>query len=271
MKLAISNIAWQPSENDAILEILKKLGVTGLEVAPSLLFNSPLAASPDDIQRVRGYWNENGVQIVAMQALLFGKPELQIFTDEATRRATLDYLSGVIMLAGKLGGGPLVFGSPKNRRVGTLSLEEVWQIAVPFFRTLGEVAQKHQQVFCIEANAPQYDCDFVTNTEEALALLRAIDHPGVAFNLDAGVMTLNGENYADSIEKALPYLRHFHISEPFLSKISQQHTDHNKIARTLRKWSYEHWISIEMRSGQADSNPRVVEECLKVAADIYLS
>ena len=42
MKLAVSNIAWSVAEQDAILAALPELGVTGVEIAPTVLWMPPL-------------------------------------------------------------------------------------------------------------------------------------------------------------------------------------------------------------------------------------
>ena len=38
MKLSISNIAWEPSEDKEVFELIKKYGFEGIELAPPKLF-----------------------------------------------------------------------------------------------------------------------------------------------------------------------------------------------------------------------------------------
>ena len=68
-------------------------------------------ARPED-RRLAGILYDRGVSVVALQALLFGRPDLVLFESPERRSATLDYLEGVLRLASWLGAGPLVFGSP---------------------------------------------------------------------------------------------------------------------------------------------------------------
>lgn len=271
MKLAISNIAWTPEENERVIEVIRNHGIKGIEVAPTLLFEKPAEVGSEKAARVRDFWKDKGVSLVAMQALLFGHPELVIFKDEESRDLTAAYLEKIISLAGHLGVKALVFGSPANRRIDGLPAHKVREISRTFFHKLATVAMQHNTTFCIEPNASAYGCDFVTNTTEAVELVRDVDHPGFKVHLDAGVMTLNGESYKSALEKALPFLGHFHISEPHLQNITENVTDHARLGGALRQLGYDGWVSIEMKSGLGDDNVGVIDACLEFTRRTYLS
>jgi len=271
MKLAISSIAWRPEESDAVRELLVGLAIRGVEVAPPQFFSDPANADLDEVKRVRRTWNDCGVQIIAQQALLFGHPELTLFGTAEKRQETADYLREILRLGGELGAGPHVFGSPRNRARGDLSPAQAMAIAVPFFQELAVAADSFGTTLCIEPNAPAYGCDFITDTPEALELVRQVDHPGFGFHLDAGVLTMNGESYEEALDVALPYLRHVHISEPFLAPIIGKQTDHNRLASALQARGYSGWVSIEMKRPESDTPLATLRECLEFAAGIYLS
>jgi sugar phosphate isomerase/epimerase len=271
MKLAISNIAWLPEENDRVLDVIQHHGIDGIEVAPTLLFDDPADASTDESASVRDFYNRKGLAIIAMQALLFGHPELCIFESETSREKTISYLEKIIGIAGQLGVAAMVFGSPKNRQTRGVSSGKIDDISRSFFRTIGDIALQHNSTFCIEPNATDYGCDFVTNTDEAVDLVRQVDHPGFGLHMDAGVMTLNNESYERALEKAMPYMKHFHISEPYLNRITENATDHSRVGRALRSLNYDGWVSIEMRNNLGEDNVQVVDECLTFAKKHYLS
>ena len=271
MKLAISNIAWTPEENERVIEVIQNHGIAGIEVAPTLLFAKPGEVGVEEAVRVREFWKGKGLSLVAMQALLFGHPELVIFKDEESRDLTATYLAKMIALAGHLGVKALVFGSPANRKIDGLAAHKVREISRTFFRKLATVATQHNTTFCIEPNAAAYGCDFITNTSEAVELVRDVDHPGFKVHLDAGVMTLNGESYEGVLEKAIPFLGHFHISEPHLQSITENVTDHARLGRALRQLGYDGWISIEMKSGLGNDNVGVIDACLEFTRRTYLN
>ena len=247
MKLAISNIAWDVEQDAEVAAILNALQVSGVEIAPTKIWPKPLEAGAPAIRRYRDFWEQNGIRIVAMQALLFGRPDLTIFESDDRRRETLGYLGGMIRLGQQLGAGALVFGSPKNRRVGNLSKPDARKIAVDFFGELGDLAFEHDTAVCIEPNPAEYGCDFINNTEEAVALVLETGSPGFRVHIDAGALAMNHEDPEIAISRALPLTHHFHISEPYLGPIGANGTDHNACAATLARLRYAHWVSIEMR------------------------
>jgi sugar phosphate isomerase/epimerase len=248
MKLAVSNIAWPPEQDEAVAAILVRCGVTGIEVAPTKFWPKPTAATPAEIARARAFWNDRGIEVVAAQALLFGQPELTIFESEALRERTLTYLSEICRACGQLGAGPLVFGSPKNRRIGAMPLAEAQRIAIEFFRRLGELAARAGTCIVLEANPPVYGADFVTRAAEAIALIHEIAHPGLQLHLDTGCMTLAGDPIAETFAAGFPSLRHFHVSEPNLSPPGNSGiVDHAAFAAELHQRGYDGWVSLEMR------------------------
>lgn len=247
MKLALSNIAWNSSDDAWVADMFRDRGIRAVEVAPTKIWPKPLEVSESEARRYRDFWRDRGVEIVAMQALLFGKPELAIFETAAKRREMLDYLDGIMRLASWLGCGPLVFGSPKNRRVGDLDRTAAWSIAVDFFRSAGELAQSHGVCLCIEPNPPQYACDFVTNSTDGRRLVDEVGHPGFGLHLDAAGMTMAGESIADVLPKHAGMIRHFHASEPELGRLALGGVRHDDAAMALRAAGYSGFCSVEMR------------------------
>src|SRR5207244_1994525 len=156
--------------------ILREHGFTGVELAPTKIFARPDSATDAEAADCREAWSRRGLRIVAMQALLFGHPALTVFGE--ARKQTLEYLSGVARLGGRLGAGALVFGLPRNRARGPMPAAEAWRAAVEFFRALGSAAAEAGTCMCIEPNPPRYGADFITTSEEALRLVEEVASPG---------------------------------------------------------------------------------------------
>lgn len=269
MKIAISNIAWDASENDTAAEIITSHGVGAIETAPTKAWEKPETATDARIDEYAGYWKDKGLQIVSSQSLLFGHPELEIFTTPESREQTFQYLAQIIHVCARMGATALVFGSPKNRLVRDMPASQAMDIAIDFFRRLGEVAEKEKACFCIEPNPADYACDFVRTAAEGVDLVKRVDHPGFRLHLDAAAMTLNNENYAKSIEASFPYLQHFHASEPYLGVLGEGKTQHAVIAPVLRSLGYDKWVSIEMKNGLRTPNTDAVKKALEVVTGIY--
>jgi D-psicose/D-tagatose/L-ribulose 3-epimerase len=267
-RLTISNIAWEPREDDAVAAILRGEGVGGVEIAPTKWREQPLEATEAEVAAYRRAWEDRGLRITSLQALFFGKPELQLFGDAATRTAMADHLRGMIDLAARLGARSLVFGSPKNRVRGSLPLAAATEVAKEFLREIGVYAASRDTVVCIEANPRAYGCDFVTTTAQAVDLCRGVDHPGVRVNGDLGGMTLAGEDPAEAIVAAGGMLAHFHASEPYLAVLSAG-VGHARAAQGLKSIAYDEWVSIEMRAGERNRNAAAVKRAVEVAMTEY--
>ncbi len=272
MRLAISNIAWPAGADADAAPLLRAHGVEGVELALTKIWPEPLDVPAAEVGVYRDGWEKQGLRIVALQALFFGKPHLTLFGDEPVRRQMLDYLSGMIERAGMLGAGVLVFGSPKNRQRQKRSRAEAWAIAVPFFRELGRAARRHGVRFCIEPNPPAYGCDFVTTVAEGVELVDAVGDDGFGLHLDTAGMSLVGDPPAASIRDAGERCRHFHVSQPFLAEVCGGTVPHEEFAQALRATDYQGWISIEMSEAK---NPRewaaVIERALAFVRTTYFS
>lgn len=269
MRLAISNIAWAADQEAAAADLLVELGVEGVEVAPTRVWPHPLEVSDADLRAYRGFWERRGIAIVALQALLFEKPGLRIFQDAREREEAIEYLSGIIRLAGQLGARALVFGSPKNRRVDSLPGETVRPLALDFFGRLAEVAAKHSCVFCIEPNPACYGCDYVTHARDGLELVRQVHHPSFGLHLDAAGMSLSADPVEEVFRQARGWWHHFHISEPFLAPVGEGSTPHGVFAERLRACRYDGWTSIEMKPASQGPFQDHVGRALAFARQTY--
>lgn len=239
--------------------MLRARGCEGVEVAPTRWRGRPLEASAAEVASYREWWESRGLRIVALQSLLFGRPDLQLFGSAESRAALDEYLCGLISLGRSLGAHVLVFGSPKNRVRGELPLASAMSIACDFFQRAGDAAASHGVSLCIEANPAAYGCDFVTTTAEAVALCRRVNHPAIRVNGDLGGMTMAGEDPARALEDAGQWIGHFHASEPQLAELGTAGADHASAARGLAAIGYDGWVSIEMGdTGELASVERAV-------------
>lgn len=248
MRLAVSNIAWPREQDTAVADLLREYGIAGIEIAPTKVWGNPIAARDDAIDSYRDWWESRGIRIVAAQSLLFGRPELTLFDSREVRQHTFNHLSAIIRVCARAGAESLVFGSPKNRRVGNVPRAQAWDIAVGFFRGLAAVAESHGTAIVMEANPREYGADFVTTAAEAVELVNAVDHPGFRLHLDTACMTLAGDPITKTFDAAFPLLRHFHASEPNLAAPGGSgRVDHRSFAAQLATRGYAGWVSLEMR------------------------
>ena len=252
MRIGISNLAWRREEDAALLA---EVAVDALEVAPTKLWDEPLALPAEALAAYRA----EAPPIAALQALLFGRPELHVFDE--SRERTLAHLRGMCDLAVALGASVLVFGSPANRRQEGRPLE----LAVSFFRDLGAYAASVGVCVCVEPLPPELGTDFVTTAAEAAELVEAVASPGFGLHLDSASLHLTGDDPRDAIR---PGLRHFHASEVGFGPLGSTGVDHERCAEALRHAGFDGVVSIEMLAADGPNRDHVLAS-VEYARRIY--
>ncbi len=263
-RIAVSNIAWEPTEDDAIVDVLRREGVSAIEIAPTKWRKTPFEARSSEVAEYRRLWEDRGLRVVSLQALLFGRPDLQLFGD--TRAQLAEYLKRAVDFAATIDAHALVFGSPRNRIRGALSKSDAMPSAADFLRDIGSYCADRGTILCIEANPVEYGCDFVTTTAEAIALCRDVNSPGVRVNADLGAIAMSHEDVASAIASARDVIGHYHASEPNLAEISGM-SPHGDAGRALKSIDYSSWVSIEMRA--AGDNVAAVARAISKVKNAY--
>jgi sugar phosphate isomerase/epimerase len=248
MKISFSHIAWPPQDEALALACLKDLGLEEIEVAPLRAFGDPLTATESSVREKAAWYREQGFRVGSFQALLFGTEGLELFGDAEARRKMKDTLIAVGRLAGWVGAGPMVFGSPKNRLKGTLSHPQAIEQAAEIFREVGDACADAGSCLIIEANPVAYGADFCNTLAQAAELATAVDSPGFGLHVDAGGMALGGDDFAEVLRQSASMIRHVHASQPNLVSFAEPDPIHARIATVLEETGYTGSIAIEMRA-----------------------
>lgn len=253
MKLSISNIGWSEKDDQQVYAIMKKIGFSGLEIAPTRIFpEKPY----EDLVGAKN-WSKNIVKMhnfkfPSMQSIWYGKSE-SIWGSNEECNILLEYSKRAIDFAETIGCKTLVFGCPRNRFIPKgIRADE----SITFFREIGEYAVTRDCVIAMEAIPAIYNTNFLNTTEEALEFIKKVNSKGLMLNLDAGTMVENGESVY-MLKGNEQYIRHVHISEPGLKPIQKREL-HLELATWLKSMNYNGFVSIEV--GRQDS----VESLLKM-------
>ena len=241
MKLSISNIAWDKENDEAVYQLMKKYGYTGLEIAPTRIIEKD---PYDKIEEAR-VWskalhNKYGFVISSMQSIWYGRQE-HIFGTDEERGALLGYTKKAIDFASAINCHNLVFGCPKNRCINDDGDKLKGD---SFFKEIGDYAYSKGTVIGMEANPPIYNTNYINRTEEAIDLIREVGSEGFKLNLDIGTMIYNQESI-DMLKDNDGLINHVHISEPYL-KVIEKRKLHAKLTEVLYKEGYDGFVSIEM-------------------------
>jgi sugar phosphate isomerase/epimerase len=269
MRLAISNIAWDRNEDETIAKLLQEYNVDAIDIAPGKYFPELAKVTKDDMESVRKWWSERGIEITGMQALLFGTTGLNVFGTPDTQNSMLQHLEDVARIGEGLGATRLAFGSPKNRDRSGLSNQETLDIAIPFFQRLGSIANNYGVVFCLEPNPPCYGANFMTTSAETADVVRLINHPCIKMQLDTGAIATNSEDPNVVLHDCSSLIGHIHASEPNLLPLGDGGTDHAKIMGALKQYRENDVITIEMLATKAELHEISIERALTVAIRYY--
>ncbi len=248
MKIAVSNIAWDNAELFDHLVLIHDLDCQGVELAPSCIWPEPVNASSEERERVKHLIHSIGLELVGFHALLYTRPDLQLFKDRIGLWNTVDYVKQLIRLCAEMGGKILVFGSPKNRTRSGRDYAECMAWAAEGFGEMARVAECFGVTVCIEPLAPA-ETDFIKSSDEGMELVTLVGHPNFSLHLDAKALMGANEDVERVFEKYGKHVKHFHVGDPGLAPPGSTSIDHTRIGKAMRNAGYGGYVSIEMRRG----------------------
>jgi len=271
MRLAISNIAWDVAEDQALAALLQGYHVDAIDIAPGKYFPRPGETTEADILKVRQWWADRGIEITGMQALLFGTTGLNVFGPPESQAALLQHLGAVCRIGAILGAPRIVFGSPKNRDRSGLSDAETMEMATAFFRRLGDLAAAQGVMICLEPNPTCYGANFMTTSLDTAQVVSHIAHPAIRMQFDTGALTINGEDPSSVLQMSAGLIGHVHASEPNLLPLGDGKSDHVAMHLALSQHLPHHLVTIEMVATQQEPHLESIERALGVAIAHYRS
>lgn len=261
MRLSISNIAWTSDNDKLMYGKMKEFGFSGLEIAPTRIFpENPYEKLDEARDWSRQLKAEYGFCVPSMQSIWYGRTEM-IFGTHDERKALVDYTKKAVDFANVIGCKNLVFGCPRNRNMPE---NAEFEIAVEFFKEIGDYAFSKGTVIGMEANPPIYNTNFVNYTKEAIKLIDEVDSKGFRLNFDMGTVVCLEESL-NILDGKSDLINHVHISEPGLKPI-QARKSHAELAEMLRRADYQGFVSVEM--GKCDELS-VVCEAMEYVAGVF--
>ena len=241
MKLSISNIAWSVEADGVMYEMMKEMGFTGLEIAPTRIFQQ----NPYEELSAAKNWSNLLFQkyrffIPSMQSIWYGKQE-NIFGTEEEFKVLVEYTKKAVDFADTINCKSLVFGCPRNRNIpkGADSLR-----GIKFFKEIADYALSKGRIIGMEANPPIYNTNYINDTLSAIELIKMIESEGFKLNLDVGTMIHNDESIG-LLKGNVGLISHVHISEPRLKPIEKRKI-HQELKELLMAENYQGFVSIEM-------------------------
>lgn len=261
MNLSISNIGWSSNDDAYVYSLMQFYGFTGLEIAPTRVFpHAPYNNLQKALEWSLRLNTSYGFTIPSMQSIWYGQSDRIFGTDDERKRLIL-YTKKAVDFAEIIGCKNLVFGCPRNR---FKPIDSDAEIAIRFFKTIGDYAYTHHTIIAIEANPPIYNTNFLNTTKEAIEFIEETDSKGLLLNLDVGTMIENNET-VEILQDKEHLINHVHISEPGLSPIKERPL-HKALAEKLHRIKYDRFISIEVSK---QDNVGALESMMKYVKKVF--
>lgn len=255
MRRSISLIAWPPTRVDLVAPRLAEVGMEGLEVAPTAVWDVAPRVSASEVERYARDWAGYGLAVSGIQSLLYGRPDLQLF-DRTTWPALREHLLAMVRIAHGLGASVAVFGSPRNRQRGLMETDKATYMAAEFLAQLVPALEAYDITLTLEPNAPEYGADFITRYLEAVTLAELVDSPWIRPQIDTGCLAMVGDDPAAGVRASKP--AHVHVSAPSLLPPPGP-VDHAALRTALAESHYDGWVVLEMLQFGSDPVESAVE------------
>jgi sugar phosphate isomerase/epimerase len=252
MKFAICNEMFGDRPFADVFSTVRKLGYTGVEIAP---FTLAPGAEPFDLRRVaaerivevRTMAEDAGLEIVGLHWLL-AKTEGYYLTnpDPTVRRRTADYLRLLAEVCADLGGTILVLGSPKQRNLlPGVSYDDAKAYATEVLHAAVPACAQFGVTIGLEPLGPA-EGDFLLNAKAGIRLAEMVASPHCRLHLDVKAMSSEGQPIENIIRDSREWLVHFHANDPNLLGPGMGEVDFRPIFAALKEINYSGWVSVEV-------------------------
>src|SRR3954466_14790885 len=226
---------------------IRRIGYTGIEIAPFTLAERPTDVTDDQRREYRDIMRSEGLAFVGLHWIMVSPKGLHVTTPDANLRArSWQHIRDLIDLCADLGpDGVMVFGSPKQRATtGGLTREEATRNYIDSLATVAPQAAGRGVTILVEA-LPMVQCDVIQTLEEAVGIVREIDSPGVRTMFDVHNAINETEPHAALVDRYFEYIRHVHVNELDGRRCGAGTYDFKPLFEVLRRRGYKGWISLE--------------------------
>ena len=228
-------------------DLAKSCGFLGMEIAPFTVFGDFSASAVEaGLKTVRNGLRGAGLDFAGLH-WLFVKPEgLHITSpDKALWKRSWDHLRLLLDIAGELGGGPLILGSPKQRSSRGTTAAEALDLFTEGLISLAQYAWERKSRILVEALSSK-DTDVVNTLFEAFAVSAAVNHPGVEIMFDFHNTADEVKPWPALLEEFKDSIFHVHANELDGRWPGTGATDFGPSLAVLERNGYAGWVSLEI-------------------------
>jgi sugar phosphate isomerase/epimerase len=277
MKFAICNETFGERSFADTFSTIRKLGYTGVEIAP---FTFAPRDEPFDLRHIpaerivetRTMAEDAGLEVIGLHWLLAKTDGFHLTSPDPTvRRRTADYLRVLAEVCASLGGKIMVLGSPKQRNLlPGVTHEEAEAYAVEVLHSAIRRCTELDVTIAVEPLGPA-EGDFLLTADAGIRLVKAVGSAHCRLHLDVKAMSSEGRPIPDIIRESAPWLAHFHANDPNLLGPGMGNVDFRPIFAALKEIHYTGWVSVEVFKYDPSADEiaqRSMEYMRRIAAEI---
>ena len=247
LRHSICNEAFEKWPFADACQAIRKIGYTGIEIAPFTLAERPTDISPTQRAEYRTQIADAGLTFVGLHWLMVSPKGLHVTTpDTDLRRRSWDHIRDLIDLCADLGpNGVMIFGSPKQRSTtGGLTPAEATRNFIDGLAGVAPYAVDRGVTVLVEA-LPANQANIVLTLAEAVDIVRQIDSPGVRTMFDVHNAVDEAEPHPALIDRYFDYIRHVHVNEIDGRHCGAADYDFAPVLEMLSRRGYQGWVSLE--------------------------
>ena len=266
MKYSVCNELFGAMPLGRAAAIIRKTGYRGVEFAPYTIFGDFSAqAIAAGLAEARAALDGEGLAFAGFHWLMVGPEPLHLTAaDGALRARSLDHLRRLMDAAGRLGGGGLVLGSPKQRSTtpGTDRGAATARLAEGLAALAGQAEACASRILLEALDSTQ--SDVVNTLAEARSIVEAIGRRGVGGMFDFHNVGDETEPWDALIRKNAGFIGHVHVNEMDGRWPGSGSSDFAPAFAALREIGYPGWVSMELFG-----LPEAPEAVLRQSMDLF--
>ena len=236
MKLAISNFAWDFSENNEIFNILKKHQISNIEGVLTKIDNWG-DLNTDKIRNFKTILDENGLMMESAQSIFYG-----VNCDGLhDGKVIIPHIKNLVEYSKILGIKTLVLGSPNLRKNTSNLLVELSKT----FKVIDGILEGSGVEISLEPNTKNYGGDYFHNLTDIVIFISENNFKNIKTMIDTHNLIMEGIDPCNEIIKYFDKINHIHISEPELKPITDTKF-HLQFSNTIKSLNYNKIITYEL-------------------------
>lgn len=248
MKYSVCNELFGSMPLDKACSIAKAEGFSGIEFAPFTVFGDfSDEAISRGLETMRHVLDGEGLAFVGFHWLMSKPDGLRLASpDMGVRKKSKDHLARLLEASGRLGGGVLVLGSPKQRMSQPgQNRTEATAILCETLADLASLASSCRSKILIEQLSPD-QTDVINSMKEAAGCVEAIGIASVDGMFDFHNAMSEKAPWNELIDEFYPHIGHIHINEIDGRAPGTGSSDYRPSYKALKRKGYDKWVSIEI-------------------------